>query len=320
MKKSVLLCLAFATAVVALGSPVRAATTLQVGKSAQNSSAILPVDVGVESGIFVKHGLDIQIANLSGGGKLIQAMTAGSVDIGVSAGPEMELIAKGAPVLAVCNAAPPVAFMGITLPEDSPIKSVEQLKGKRIGVTSAVSLGSWLALELARQRGWGLDGVTVVAIGNTPSGIIAAFRTHAIDASINATALAFNMEANKQGRLLIPVSKYAGNISAGTIYATTHLIETNPDAVRNFLAGWLDTIDFMRKNKAETVKIESAITGYLPNVQANEYDLTIGMFSEDCVFDAESLANLKRSFIDLKLLPSPPDMSKLYTEALLPKR
>jgi hypothetical protein len=43
------------------------------------------------------------------------------------------------------------------------------------------------------------------------------------------------------------------------------------------------------------------------------------MFTKDCKFDPESLATLKRSFVDLKLLPTPPDMSALYTEAFLPK-
>jgi hypothetical protein len=44
-----------------------------------------------------------------------------------------------------------------------------------------------------------------------------------------------------------------------------------------------------------------------------------GMYTKDCRFDAESLANLKRSFTDMKLLDSEPDMSKLFTEAYLPK-
>jgi hypothetical protein len=43
------------------------------------------------------------------------------------------------------------------------------------------------------------------------------------------------------------------------------------------------------------------------------------MFSTDCRFDAQSLANLERSFVDLKLVETPPDMAKLYTEAFLPK-
>jgi hypothetical protein len=43
------------------------------------------------------------------------------------------------------------------------------------------------------------------------------------------------------------------------------------------------------------------------------------MFTKACEFDTESLATLKRSFVDLKLLDSQPDMSKLYTEEFLPK-
>ncbi len=67
------------------------------------------------------------------------------------------------------------------------------------------------------------------------------------------------------------------------------------------------------------MKIESGITGFSPSVMAKDYDLTIGMFTKACKFDAESIATLKRSFGDLKLLPTTPDMSKLYTEEFLPK-
>jgi hypothetical protein len=74
----------------------------------------------------------------------------------------------------------------------------------------------------------------------------------------------------------------------------------------------------MGKHKAETVKIESEVTGYPESVMAKEYDNTKGMFSKDCKFDAASIANLKRAFIDQNLVNSPPDMSKLYTEDFLP--
>jgi len=86
------------------------------------------------------------------------------------------------------------------------------------------------------------------------------------------------------------------------------------------VGGWVETVDYIRGHKAEVVKIQSSITGFPESVMAREYDLTIGMFTKACEFDEESLANLKRSFVDLKILPTPPDMSKLYTEAFLPKR
>jgi hypothetical protein len=75
----------------------------------------------------------------------------------------------------------------------------------------------------------------------------------------------------------------------------------------------------MRANKAETVKITSGITHFSENVMSREYDLTIGMHTKDCRFNPESLATLKRSFVEMKLTESEPDMSKLYTDAYLPK-
>jgi hypothetical protein len=75
----------------------------------------------------------------------------------------------------------------------------------------------------------------------------------------------------------------------------------------------------MKTHKDETVKIESAVTGYSESVTSQDYDLTIGHFTDDCRFDRNSLATLRQSFLDMKLLDEAPDMSKLYSEAYLPK-
>jgi NitT/TauT family transport system substrate-binding protein len=315
----VLLAVLAASGLALTGSAASAAGTLRIGKADANASPILPVNVADKLGLFKKHGLNVQIANFTGGSKMAQAMVAGSIDIGVGAGTEMAFVAKGAPIIAVCDAAPSIPFIGIAVPWNSPIHTIGQLKGKKIGISSAGSLTDWLARKLATHEGWGPDGVTRVAIGNGAIATLAAFRTHAIDADISVTANIFNWEEKKEARLLVPVSDYVGNVAAGTIYASRHLIATDPGALRKFLAAWLDTIAYMSGHKAETVEIESQITGYPQSVMAKEYDNTKGMFSKDCKFDAESLANLKQAFIDQKLVKSPPDMSKLYTEAYLPK-
>src|SRR6185436_5877924 len=116
-----------------------------------------------------------------------------------------------------------------------------------------------------------------------------------------------------------PVSSYEGNAASGIIEVSNRLIAADPGAVRAFIAAWLETIDYVRTHKAETVKLESAIGNFDEQIMAHEYDLTIDMFTKDCRFDAESLATLKRSFVALKLLDNEPDMSKLYTEEFLPK-
>ena len=311
--------LAIALGMVIGGQAALAQTTLTVGKAAPNADPIIPVNVGDQLGFFKKHGLDLKIVDFTGGSKMAQAVAAGSIDIGDGAGTEMALVAKGVPMIAVCETAGPVSFLSFGAPWDSPIQKLAELKGKKIGVSNAGSLTDLLAKELARKEGWGADGITEVTIGNGASSIIAAFHEHLIDADIAVNSLFLAMEENKTGRLLFPVSQYEGSLAAGALYASQHLIDTDPAAVRAFIAGWIDTVDFIRTHKAETVKIESAITGFSESAMAKDYDLDVSMFTKDCRFDAESIATLERSFADLKLLDAPPDMSKLYTNAFLPK-
>ncbi len=304
-----------ASAMIAL--PARADTTLIVGKAAANAEAIIPVNVGDELGLFKKRGLDLKILDFAGGSKMIQAMTAGSIDIGDGAGTQMAFTAKGVPMMAICESAITLPYQSIGVPWDSQIKKKEDLKGKKIGISAPGSLTDWLAMELVRTQGWKKDDILRVTIGAGNSAA-AAFHNHEIDAYIGGTTSFLAMAEKKAGRVLFPVSDYVGNVASGTLFASDQIMKSNPEAIRAFLAAWLDTIAYMRSHKDETVKLEAKITGFSENVTGEEYDIAMGMFSSDCKFDKESLANLARSFVDLDLLDTPPDMSKLYTEAYVP--
>jgi ABC-type nitrate/sulfonate/bicarbonate transport system substrate-binding protein len=292
---------------------------LTVGKANATSDAIIPVNVGDKLGIFKKHGLDLKIVDFGGGSKMVQGLAAGAIDIGDGAGTEMAFVAKGAPMLAVCQSTGPAPFLGVGVPWDSPITKLEELKGKTIGVSSPGSFSDWSGHQLARKFGWGPDGVNTVAIGGGPAPIRAALRTHLVDAVISTTALFLSFEETKEGRLIAPVSAFEGNVGSGALFAANTLIAKDPDAIRAFIAGWLETVDYMRAHKAETVKITSDINHFSENVMAREYDFTIGMHTHDCRFEPEALATLKRSFVEMKLVEGVPDMAKLYTEAYLPR-
>jgi len=304
----------------AASAPARSQTTLTVGKANPTSDAIIPVNVGDELGLFKKHGLNLKIVDFGGGSKMVQALTAGSIDIGDGAGTEMAFVGKGAPMLAVCQSTGPAPFLGVGVPWDSPVTKLEDLKGKTIGVSSPGSFSDWSGRQLARKFGWGPDGVKTVAIGGGPGPIGAALRAHLVDAVISTTALFLSLEEAKEARLIAPVSSFEGNVGSGAIFASNELIAKNPDAIRAFLAAWIETVDYMRAHKAETVKITSGINHFSENVMAREYDLTIAMHTKDCRFEPEALENLRKSFVEMKLTEGEPDMSKLYTEAYLPKK
>jgi hypothetical protein len=49
------------------------------------------------------------------------------------------------------------------------------------------------------------------------------------------------------------------------------------------------------------------------------YDELMPMYSDDGKFNPKAMAVLARSYVELGVLPQAPDMSRLYTEAFLPK-
>src|ERR1051325_7233876 len=89
------LLLALAVLALPLGlTSASAQEKLRVGKAVTESFAFVPLDIGLQHGIFKRHGLDIEITAFGGGARLQQAMAADSLDIGVSAGPELALLEK----------------------------------------------------------------------------------------------------------------------------------------------------------------------------------------------------------------------------------
>ena len=293
---------------------------LRVGKAVPHAYSFTPLDVAQAKGFFKANGIEVEILNFMGAAKMHQAMAAGALDIGVGAGPDMAFVSKGAPEIAVAAMAGPPLLLGIIVPWDSPAKSAADLKGKKIGVSTVGSLSYWTALELSRTQGWGPDGVTPVAIGGDLAGEIAALRTHQVDAVVDAAAIGFQLEAQKTGRLLLPVSDFVQDFITHAIFASNQMVKDHPDKIRAFLKAWFETIAWMRANRDETIEIVRKATTLSPEVEAREYDMVTPMFSANGRFEPKALDVLKRSLVTLNLVDGTPDMAKLYTEQFLPAK
>lgn len=296
-----------------------AADPLRVGKSVPQAFSFVPLDVGMKSGIFKKNGLDIDASAFAGDAKMQQAMAADSIDIGIGSGPAMAFIAKGAPIKAVAAMAGRPLLLTLAVRSDGSVKTVADLKGKKVGVSTVGSLTYWVADELSRQRGWGAGGIEIVPVGAFKS-MLAALKTKQIDGIVTDVATAYEMEKSGQGKILYRFGDLVKDFHIHVIFATNKTIANRPDAIRAFLKGWFETIAFMRKNKATSVEIAKDIMETDTAIAGRVYDELMPMFSDDGKFNPKALAVLSRSYVELHVLDKEPDMTTLFTEAYLPKK
>jgi NitT/TauT family transport system substrate-binding protein len=298
-------------------APARAAEKLRVAKVVPFAWTFTPLDIGIQEGIFAKHGLDIDASASSGDAKLQQILTAGSVDIGIGSGPGMAFAAKGVPAKAVAEMYGAPRNMAVMVGYDSAIKTVNDLKGKKLGCTTVGSLTAWIGERINAKEGWGNSGIEVVPIGGMPPAR-AAIKTHQIDGYIGALETGYMLEAEKEWRVITAATPFVDHFITHVLFARDELIAQHPDTVRAFLAGWFETIAFMKANKEKSVEISAKVINVTPAVAARVYDEQIAGFSTDGTFNAEGVATLKKSFIEMDLLKDVPPDNVLFTTQFVP--
>ena len=206
---------AIGAALVGIAALIAAASasadTLKVGKAFPTAFGFVPLDVGIREGIFKKNGLDIEATAFGGAPMLVQALTAGAVDIGLDGGSDIAMIAKGLPgkgVGALGNA--PLEITIVSAP-NSPMKTVADLKGRRISVSQISTLTGWLVSELSRQQGWGLEGIVRVASGNAG---LANLVSGDVDGFTIDLSTALQLERQGRGHLFLKFGDYIKDFHA----------------------------------------------------------------------------------------------------------
>ena len=311
-------CAALACAMVmGISAGAHATDTVKAGKSVGSLWAFLPVDVGMEEGIFAKYGINVEISALGSGPKLQQALASQSIDFGLSAGSDMAFAVKGSPIRAVAAVAEEPRSVVIMVNDDSPLKTVADLKGKLIGIPGLGTVSEWLIWHMAIAEGWGKDGVKIVAQGAVESNV-AAMRTHAIDAMAGPVEVGFNLEDKHQGRILVPLAQYAPHFHAHIIFAQQTLIAQKPDVVDRFLKGFFASIAFIKANKEKTNEIAMKTLNESHSIVDRTYDYEISMLLSDGKFDPQAIDIIKKSWVDLGMLPTLSNDDQFMTTQFLP--
>jgi len=315
-RASVLFALALVLSGVTAGSAF-AADKLRVGKAQAQPFTFAPLDIGIEKGIFAKHNLDIEATAFPGSANLQRGITADAIDIAVGSGPELAFIVKGNPELGVAAMANAPELLTIITQKNGPVQSAADLKGKLVSVSTVGSLTAWLVKELSRQQGWGPDGIKLVELG-AETAQVAALRTNQTNGMVTDVATALKLGEEGITRTIVHFGKIVPDFHIHVIYASNKIIAEHPQYVREFLAGWFETIAYMKTHKAESVKIGARVGGVSEEIEGKVYDDIMPTFSTDGKFNPKALDTLARSFVELGTLPTKPDLTKVITEKYLP--
>ncbi len=250
---------AVAGAPAAALKPEKSKITVAVGGAEQFIYA--PISLANQLGYFKDMGLEVEIANFSGGAKAAEALIGGSADMVVGFYDHtIQTQPKGEKLQMVClydN------FPGIVLEVNSKnadkIKTAADLKGQIVGITSAGSSTQFLLNYYLTKNGIQPDQVSVVAIG-TGSTSIAAIQQGKVVAGMMVDPAATKVETTGDAKPLWDtrsekdtIGQLGGPYPAGGVYSTADFIGKNPNTTQIIVTGSLMALKYIQTHSPEEI-------------------------------------------------------------------
>lgn len=304
-------------ALLLAGASAQAQTKLRVGKSGGPLLLTL-VELGQHANIWSRYGLEVESIEFAGEAKTMQALTAGAIDLGFGSGIGLAFPLKGVPATAVAAVSNAPNLLALIVPPQSPIKSVDDLKGKTIGVSTVGSLTEWVVKELSRQRGWGVTGIRALAVG-TPTDAMAAMTTGQIDGDVTGVGSAYTAQEAGKARVLLTFGTYIKTFHANVLYAANTLIASDPQAITQFLKGWFASLAYAHAHPDVAAQVAAETEHLSLSAATAAYDAEVfSMASSNGAFDPAAIEVVRRALKETGVLEDVPPGDKLYSTRFVP--
>ena len=222
-----------------------------------------------EAGFYKDEGLNVELVVMRGA-PAIQGLIGGTVPFASSGGAGLLPIVRGAPLRIVFTTFSRPMFWVYSKPE---IKTVEELRGKKIGVSSIGSGPDTLLRTMLKKHG--LDGGRDVVILSTGPGTARFFslKTGVTDAAVlNEQAALMAQEAGL--RQIFSFTKGEDFVEVqGSIVVRDSLLESDPLLVEKFTRATLKGALYLKDNRAGTVAIHARVLKVNETIVNRVYDL-----------------------------------------------
>jgi sulfonate transport system substrate-binding protein len=293
----------FATGLIATGLQPAAAADVpkefRVGY--QKGAAILVVAKQRE--VFEKRLKELGVENVKWvqfqfGPPLLEALGTGAVDIGF-VGDTPPIFSQAAKANLVYVGRSPANTSAVVVPKDSPIKSVAELKGKKVAIAKGSSSHN---LTIRALKKYGLKFEDIEPVYLPPSDAVAAFTTGKVDAWTVWDPYLAIAEGRHGARIIASTAEK--ELSSNDFYlANRTFAEKYPQVLKAALQEIGEVSKWAAANVDQLAKISSEVTGVdldSYTVAFKRYAIELHPITDDVVAKQQEVAD---SFTELKLIP-----------------
>lgn len=281
-------------------TPAQARQEVRIGYQKYGTLTLLKGRGTLEQRL-AQRNVTVKWTEFPAGPQLLEGLNVGSVDFGtVGEAPPVFAQAAGANLVYVGNEPPSPGSEAIVVPKDSKLRSLADLKGKKVVLNKGSNV-HYLLVKALEKAGLGYKDIDVVYL--PPADARAAFERGAVDAW--AIWDPFLAAAEKQlGARVLADGK--GLVANHQFYlAARPYAEKNADIIRVVLEEIAKIDEWGAKNPKEVAQILSGQTGLDVDVvalAASRYSYGVKPITGEVLVQQQKLAD---TFASLKLIPKP---------------
>jgi sulfonate transport system substrate-binding protein len=247
---------------------------------------------------FKKDGIPVTWTFSAGSNRALEYLNGNSIDIGSSAGLAALLAkANGNPIRAPYIFSRP-EWTALVVPKDSPLKSVADLKGRRIALNKGSNVHYFLVKLLEKS---GLKYADVTPVFMPPADARAAFEKGAVDAWVIWDPFLSAVEKQVGARQIADATGVANGFNF--YLAQTDYAQANPAVIRALLDNTLDAARFVQADVPKAAALIAPLQGLdvaVVESSLRRYKYGVVPVTPQVAAEQQKIAD---AFFELKLIP-----------------
>lgn len=231
----------------------------------------LPYAMAMDRGLFKKSGVDITgILGSGGGGTTVRNILASKTPYGeVAVSAALAAARQGLDIVIVNVGTRSVAEASMVTMPDSPVRSINDLVGRKVAITSPKSVSEMLFLMVLREKGVDASKITRVASGGYVNGMTM-LEQGAVASAVAIEPLSLVRKAKyrtlyRAGDILKPMTTSVG-------ITTRAFAQSHPDTLRAIIAGRRAGVDATYADPAGAAKLLAAQFKLPPDIAREAVD------------------------------------------------